>query len=199
MSYTLMDVQIYTIKQRESGVTAAMTDEQLVFMIVSFGSDKAKERLILRYYDHIYAFAYRRVGSADDAYDAAQEIFIRAMNALPTFDKHRASFKTWLYAVASNYLRDCFKRQSAEGVHAPIDEAIPSNEHFEEVVERRALAAQIMDYLEKSDYCAYQIVELKIFGDMTFEEIGAMLQLSPNTVKTRYYTAVKKCRKEFSP
>ena len=67
------------------------------------------------------------------------------------------------------------------------------------MAEARVLAAQIMDYLETSDYCAYQIVELKIFGDMTFEEIGAMLRLSPNTVKTRYYAAVKKCRKEFSP
>ena len=180
-------------------MTAAMTDEQLVFMIVSFGSDKAKERLILRYYDHIYAFAYRRVGSADDAYDAAQEIFIRAMNALASFDKRRASFKTWLYVVASNYLRDCFKRRCVEGVFSPMDGEIPSDERFEEVAESRALAAQIMEYLEKSDYCAYQIVELKIFGDMTFEEIGAMLRLSPNTVKTRYYAAVKKCRKEFSP
>ena len=175
-----------------------MTDEQLVFMIVNFGSDKAKERLILRYYDHIYAFAYRRVGNADDAYDAAQEIFIRAMNALPSFDKHRASFKTWLYAVASNYLRDYFKKRLAGVIHIPMDEEIPSDERFEEIAEERALAAQIMEYLEKSDYCAYRIVELKIFGDMTFEEIGAMLLLSPNTVKTRYYAAVKKCRKEFS-
>ena len=175
-----------------------MTDEQLVFIIVSFGSDKAKERLILRYYDHIYAFAYRRVGSADDAYDATQEIFIRAMNALPTFDKHRACFKTWLYAVASNYLRDSFRKRRTDEIYTPMDEEIPSGERFEEVVESHALAAQIMAYLEKSDYCAYQIVELKIFGDMTFEEIGVMLRLSPNTVKTRYYSAVKKCRKEFS-
>ena len=194
-----MDVRIYTIKQRESGVTAAMTDEQLVFLIVSFGSDKAKERLILRYYDHIYAFAYRRVRNADDAYDAAQEIFIKAMNALASFDKRRASFKTWLYAIASHHLRDVFKNRCAQGFSMPMDEEMPSAERFEESVETRALAAQIMDYLEKSDYCAYQIVELKIFGDMTFEEIGAMLGLSPNTVKTRYYAAVKKCRKEFSP
>ena len=180
-------------------MTAAMTDEQLVFLIVSFGSDKAKERLILRYYDQLYAFAYRRLDNANDAYDAAQEIFIRAMKALPSFDKRCASFKTWLYAVASHYLRDCFKRRCVEGIHTPMDEEIPSGERFEEAAESRALAAQIMEYLEKSDYCAYQIVELKIFGDMTFEEIGAMLRLSPNTVKTRYYAAVKKCRKEFSP
>ena len=182
-------------------MTAAMTDEQLVFIIVSFGSDTAKERLILRYYDHIYAFAYRRLDNADDAYDAAQEIFIKAMNALPSFDKRRASFKTWLYAVASNYLRDCFKcfyKRRVEGISTSVNEEIPLDERFEETVETRALAAQIMAYLEKSDYCAYQIVELKIFGDMTFEEIAAMLRLSPNTVKTRYYAAVKKCRKEFS-
>lgn len=176
-----------------------MTDEQLVFLIVNFGSDKAKERLILRYYDQLYAFAYRRVGSADDAYDAAQEIFIRAMNALPSFDKRRASFKTWLYAVASNYLRDSFRKRRAQGIFTPLIEEIPSGEHFEEAVESRALAAAIMEYLETSDYCAYRIVELKCFGDMTFEEIGTMLQLSPNTVKTRYYAALKKCRKEFSP
>lgn len=171
-----------------------MTDEQLVFVIVTLNSDAAKDKLIRRYYDHIYAFAYRKLGSVDDAYDATQEIFIKAINALPRFDKRRAAFKTWLYAIASNHLRDCHKLRH---ITEALPEELPDEACFEDIVEQRGLAAQIMRWLETTDPHAHKIVELKIFFDMTFEEIGQALDIPPNTAKTRYYAAVKKCRKEF--
>lgn len=172
-----------------------MTDEQLVFVIVNFNSDAAKDKIIRRYYDNIYAFAYRRTGSTHDAYDATQEIFIKAINALPGFDSRRAAFKTWLYAIASNHLRDClrFHRIAEE-----LPENLPDEERFEDIVELRGIARQIMSWLEINEPQAYKIVEMKIFFDMTFEEIGQALKISPNTAKTRYYSAVKNCRKEFA-
>ena len=159
-----------------------MTDEQLVFVIVNLNSDATKDKLIRRYYDSIYAFAYRRIGSAHDAYDATQEIFIKAMNALPSFDKRRASFKTWLYAIASNHLRDCLRLHKIT-VELPQD--LPGEERFEDIVELRGLARQIMLWLEANDSGAYRIVEMKIFLDMTFDQIGQTLGIPPNTVKTR--------------
>lgn len=172
----------------------AVTDEQLVFVIVNWNSDAAKDKLIRRYYDHIYAFAYRKLGSVDDACDATQDIFIKAINALPTFDNRRAAFKTWLYAIASNHLRDCHKLRH---ITEELPEELPDETRFEDIVELRGLAEQIMHWLEKTEPNAYKIVELKIFFGMTFEEIGQTLDIPPNTAKTRYYAAVKHCRKEF--
>lgn len=171
-----------------------MTDEQLVWLIVSFNSEKAKDRLVRRHYDSVYAFAYRRLGRADDAYDAAQDIFIKALRALPSFDKRRAVFKTWLYAIASNHLRDMLRSVRFTEV---LPDELPDPERFEEIAETRGAADQIMRWLERADGQAYRIVEMKIFCDMTFEEIGAALVIPANTAKTRYYAAIRKCRKEF--
>lgn len=60
-------------------------------------SRTAADELIRSYYDEIYRFVYRQVGSKDDAMDLTQSIFIAMLRALPGYREERASFRTWLY------------------------------------------------------------------------------------------------------
>ena len=65
------------------------------------GEVEAFRLLVERYQDRVYGLAYRLLGGADDALDAAQETFLRAYGALDRFDAARR-FAPWLLRIAAN-------------------------------------------------------------------------------------------------
>lgn len=92
-------------------------------------SRDAAEQLIRSYYDEIYRFVCRQTGSKEDAMDLTQSIFIAVLRALPGYRAERASFRTWLYRIATNKVIDA--RRKARPVSLPIEEMeLPAAEDF---------------------------------------------------------------------
>lgn len=107
----------------------------------------------------------------------------------------KSSFRTWIYRIASNRMTDWYR---CRHFTSELSEELPDDSSFEEVIENRAFTQKILNFIKEEDYVSYSIVELKFFSDLTFKEIGEMIELSENTVKTKYYHAIKKIRKEFA-
>ena len=74
------------------------------------GCPEAFTALFNRHYANIHAFAYRLCLCAAEAEDIAQETFIQAARSLGTF-RREASFKNWLYTIASNRARDRLRQR----------------------------------------------------------------------------------------
>src|SRR5579859_6179134 len=74
------------------------------------GDQTAFAQLMHRYNGAVYGLAYRMLGNAQDAEDAAQEIFLRAYTHLESFD-HTRRFSTWLLSIGSNYCIDRLRRR----------------------------------------------------------------------------------------
>ena len=75
------------------------------------GNRSALEELIMRHQAWIYNITLRMVGSAQDAEDVTQEILIKVITKLSTFQK-RSSFRTWLYRIVANHVMNMKKRPS---------------------------------------------------------------------------------------
>jgi RNA polymerase sigma-70 factor (ECF subfamily) len=82
------------------------------------GDRAALERLISLHKRPLFALCFRMLGNADDADDAVQETFLRALRALPAF-RADAAFRTWLYRIAVNV---CLKCRAAHAPTVPLDE-----------------------------------------------------------------------------
>lgn len=170
-------------------------DERLICKIQYFDSDAAKNKLLHKYYDEIYAYVYRHILNVEDSLDLTQEIFINILKGLSAFDRRKASFRTWIYRIASNRMTDWYR---CRHFTSELSDDLPDDSRFEEVIENKAFTQKILDFVKKYDYASYWIMELKFFSNLTFKEIGEITELSENTVKTKYYHAIKKIRKEFS-
>lgn len=72
------------------------------------GNTHAFDQLVLRYKDRIFNLCYRSLGDYQEAYDTAQEIFIKVYKNLQSF-RGEASFLTWLYTIASNTCKNRLK------------------------------------------------------------------------------------------
>lgn len=180
-------------------------DNQLIRKIKKSGDRKAADELVSRYYQEIYAFAYRQTTNMDLAMDLTQEIFIAAIKGIPSFDEKKAGFRTWLYSIASNkitdYYRSRYHRQlESEVCGEQLESLSGSYEPEEEMIQKlyeEQMIHKVMQVIVQFGDAWVRIFQMKLFLDKTFGEIATELNLSENTVKTRYYSMLKQLRRRF--
>jgi len=177
------------------------TDEQLVERALAGDSDAFGE-VVRRWERKIYALAYGITGSVEDARDAAQETFISAYRNLQGF-RGEAKVSSWLHRIAVNH---CITRKRRARVRAETgieDEVESAGERFLATNEREspALATEAKERTEAVRRAVAalppelrEVVVLKEFEDLTFQEIADALQIPLSTVKSRLYTALKQLR-----
>lgn len=162
------------------------------------GDDHAFEILYERYFEKIYAFIVRRVGAREIAEDLVSNIFLKAFASRTRF-VWRASFKSWLYQIASNTLIDHYRS------HKPIvsfDPEIHTEQSIQPSINQEIDNARLRDVLNavlsKLDSRTQTVIQLKFFGEFDHQEIANMMNLSANHVGVLLYRGLKKCHELIS-
>ncbi|MEQ8955659.1 MAG: RNA polymerase sigma factor, partial [Gammaproteobacteria bacterium] len=140
--------------------------------------------------------------NASDAMDLMQEVFLGVYRNLHRF-RGDAKFSSWLYRIAHNKAVDMNRRKKlfvspsrhGEDGDDPVM-SIPSDDDVEPDYRmgQLELNIQIQQMLAQLPHEQKLVVELKVFQSLTFEEIADMQDISVNTAKTRFYTALKKLK-----
>jgi RNA polymerase sigma-70 factor, ECF subfamily len=184
-----------------------LTDEQLVELAV--GRDpEAFGEIVRRWERKIFALCFGMLGREDDAGDAAQEAFIAAYRNLRNF-RGEARVSSWLHRIAVNQCLTIKRRQKTRAEDHIGDEDDAEARTFiaspkaspagtAEQTERMQLVRQAVTALPSD---LRQVIVMKEFEEMTFQEISDTLELPLSTVKSRLYTALKqlKMRLERTP
>jgi len=131
------------------------------------GEREAFDRLVEKYQRDVYRLCYRYVNNHQDANDMAQEVFLKAYRALDRF-RGDSSFSTWLYRIAVN---TCLNFRAS----------------------RKPEAAELPEALADKKQRATLI--LKIYHDLTHEEVSAILGSTVGTVKANLFHALGNLRK----
>ena len=169
-------------------------DEREIIERVKQGDNEAFGILVERYQTKVYNLALRMCGNEDDAFDLAQDAFVRAWKGLSGF-QFESAFSTWLFRLTSNLCLDYLrakKRRAAvsltmsgeEDEQAQLDVPDPAMTPEEAVLaaEDRTLLAQAINSLS-ADY--RQIITLRAINDLSYAEIAKILQIQEGTVKSR--------------
>jgi RNA polymerase sigma-70 factor (ECF subfamily) len=163
------------------------------------GDAAAWQEIVQQYHRRIYNICYRFSGSADDASDLAQEVFIKMYRTLSTFDTTRASFMTWVTTVTRNLLVDHFRKGKYDRVTDSLD-AIPGSQD-----EGLTLAEQLQDQkpdpetrvrsqetqklvheaLRRLSPELREAVILRDLQDLDYKDIAKVLNVPEGTVKSR--------------
>jgi RNA polymerase sigma-70 factor (ECF subfamily) len=177
------------------------TDEQLVERALA-GDGDAFGEVVRRWERKIYALSYGITGSVEEARDAAQETFIAAYRNLQGF-RGEAKVSSWLHRIAIN---QCITRQRRARVRAETgiedEEKLPalrlvSNDtggspaHGAESKQRAEAVRRAVASLPRE---LREVVLLKEFEELTFQEIADALGIPLSTVKGRLYTALRQLR-----
>ena len=186
-------------------------DVALVRQFRATGDPRVFETLFRRYQTPVFSLVSRMTGG-EDAYDLTQDVFLRALKALPTF-KGDSKFRTWLYTIARhtclNHLRD--KRMHAGTESYSLDADTEAGEpgsgpevpdpaaNVERQVEGRELQAAVEQTLLLLSPEQRLLITLRDLEGLAYEEIAQITDLSLVNVKSKLHRARLAFKQKFAP
>ncbi len=148
------------------------------------GDVNAFEDIVKRYQRGLFNVAYRMLGNYEDARDATQNAFVKAYQHLDTFDPGQRFF-SWVYRILRN---ECLNVLRARHPSEPVSPGVAAAETSDPVeIRERRQAVQAALLRLSSEY--REVVVLRHFTDLSYDEIGSALGIPAKTVKSRLYTA----------
>jgi len=174
-------------------------DDIVLIQSVLGGNTKDFELIWNRYHKLIYAHVLKLVRNIDDADDIVQDTFIKAFNALHTYNQSYP-FTAWLYKISSNTCIDYFRRKrirpvSIESIQKTTtsiydiipDQSIGIDFTLINVETKDALHKAIEKLPDRYREC----IEMRHFQELSYEEIAQNLNLPLGTIKITLFRARK--------
>lgn len=185
------------------------TEQKLIKRIKKKQDKEAANTLISYYYKEIYAYVYRQTGNEELAKDLTQDIFIQILQKIAMFDHKKASFRTWMYRIASNKICDHY-RSKVHRLSFKQEQIDMTDENLElhssnlgtairdlsELIIHKELIEDIMEIVSLYKQEWQEIFYMKCFEERTFQDISQTLNISENTVKSRFYKMIRQIKSE---
>ncbi len=156
------------------------------------GDKAAYGQLVERYRRLVISVAYRQGLDVVEAEDVAQETFVRAWLALPRYRKEAGSWRAWLCRIAVNLAIDSYRR---ERPRLDLDEQLPdSGGGPAEQAEASATARRVRRALAQLPPASRSALIVSDYGDLSYAEIAAALDIPLGTVMSRLNYARRRLR-----
>ena len=174
-----------TNAEREAATATALV------AAAKMGDQRAFEALVKRYRKRIYALALHMTRSASEADDIAQEVFLKAFRALPTF-RGGADPGTWLYRIVYNTCLDAIRsdrRHAAERFtddEADRGSTSASEQGAEEQLTDRSMLASAFDNLAEDHKTVVWLIDVEGFD---YNAAAEVFGIAPGTVGSRLFRA----------
>lgn len=175
-----------------------LDDRSLVERILGGDRDRFSE-LVSRYEKRVINYVYRIIHRYEDAHDLTQDIFVKVYLALDRYDP-KYQFSTWLFRIAQNSAIDALRKKTISEVpltrQSSEDDSGTKEREFADdgispyrALKNKQLSAAIDVAVGKlpSDY--RELIQLRHFAELSYEEIASMKKLPLGTVKNKLFRA----------
>lgn len=158
------------------------------------GNQASFQLLVERYQGRMFALARHYTKSPVEIEDLVQEAFLKAFTRLDGF-QHQSSFYTWLYRIATNTILDWMKRRGRSPVTSVEDPELvvePSKVKIaapDAAMERTEIARITHEVLEEMPLIFRQVLVMREFDEMAYQDIADVLGISIGTVESRLFRA----------
>ena len=164
------------------------------------GERRAFDQIVRRHERGVWRLVRRYVREAD-AFDVAQQTFVRAYKAIASF-RGAASVRSWLYRIAINcalsWVRD-HRREEPHDISTMTSDALVGDDGTHATLEGEARRTLLRSAIAQLPPKQRMVVELRVFDDLAFKEVAELAECSENTAKVNFHHAVKRLRELLVP
>lgn len=176
-----------------------ITKEEILHQIqrAKKGKQSAFSFLLHHYWNEVYGFQLKRVKDEYEAEDITIEAFSKAFDKIDTFDENY-TFGTWLVTISKNIQIDKSRKKNAS-IYVHTTDA--SEEHIKKIADRDPTPedkliteqnlAELLRYIKELKPHYQDVINLRYFQEMSYNEISEALQEPLNNVKVRLLRARK--------
>ncbi len=182
------------------------SDEVLVGRLAA-GDSGAFDEIFERYHQQIYNFVKKQVADAESVEDLVQEVFLRVYKSSKNFDVEK-KFSSWIYKIALNEVKRFWKRSASRqtfSLNTPLGDEGGDTERADLLEDQRVtpdvmtetelFSKNLRHLIDRLPEKQRMVVMLKVYQDLTFEEIAEICECPLSTVLSRMRYAVNKLRR----
>lgn len=170
---------------------ASLSDAEMVAKAAA-GDGIAFRRLVVKYQGFAYALSFKLTGNAAEAEDIVQETFVRVWKNLQKYRKE-VKLRTWLYTITTNLCLDYLKssRGREYKLHVSMRDSLPlaARETPETMMLNRELGEVVAKMADRLTPKQRAVFVLRDLEELSIEEIGEVLSMRANNVKSNLYYA----------
>ena len=157
-------------------------------------NNEACEKLYEAYYMRVFSYAMTVTGDRHLAEEITQETFFRAFTKLNSF-RGESDEVTWLCVIARNLFNDEMRRQRKAGT---MPESVASREKpVEQTAVDRDDSFRVHMALHALEEPYREIFELRIFGELSFQQIGRIFNKTENWARVTFHRARAKLKERM--
>ncbi|SHJ31341.1 RNA polymerase, sigma-24 subunit, RpoE [Rubritalea squalenifaciens DSM 18772] len=187
-----------------AGGGASQLDDRILVSRAQSGDYSAFDELVTRHRGKVYAMIVNMVKNDADAWDLAQDSFIKAWNALPKFE-NRSRFSTWMFRISHNVVYDWMRKRKIQA-DGELDDQLLSRDQIDtnastapravarpdQALENQELQGEIEAALAQLSDEHREAILLREVQGMEYKEIADIQGCSLGTVMSRLFYARKK-------
>lgn len=152
-----------------------------------------------RYFDSVFRFVTYRTGNREVAKDLTADIFFKIYKKFSAYDSKKGSFEVWLYTIASNQVKDYYRRKS-RFQWLPITAAkdvVEDDPGAEELMENKEEIAYLRRTVKKLKPRDQLLVSYKFGAELSNQTIAELMDTNPNHVGVMIHRLLNQLRKEM--
>jgi RNA polymerase sigma-70 factor (ECF subfamily) len=169
-------------------------DLDTAHLVVRFqaGDQDAFTDLYMRYFDRAYAYLRIALKDPHEAEDATQQVFMKVLEALPSYERRSQPFRAWLFTVIRNYSLDTIKRLRRMEAHDPFElgRQIADDADAETPVLQWITDRELVMFVERLPAAQREVLVLRYMFDLSTREIAELLGRKPDDIRVLHSRAV---------
>ncbi len=164
------------------------------------GNRKAAEELYDDLSRKAFGFFYTRTGSREVAEDLSQDIFVRLVKRIESFDEEKGRFEVWFWRIARNMLVDHYRLKKATPFSAFPDQTLEAiSVTHEPDIDDRLQYQKVQEYVKKMGEKEYKLFELRYVAQMAYRDMSKLLGRSEGSLRIALMRIREKIRDELTP
>jgi len=170
----------------------SLTDNAIMLKVKSGDLDKMA-LLFQRYHRPLYGFLYHMTGQREVSEDMVQNIFYRMLRSRHTFTGN-GEFKTWMYHLARNVIKDHWKKGGASRPITEWEDRIADGALVDEQLEKKLELEILQNRIAGLSPESREVLILSRYQDLKYAEIAEVLDISVGAVKVRIHRAINQLK-----
>lgn len=177
----------------------------IISTLISFSSTPGKAQIIPSFesfykenYSKVLFYLVKKMPNKDDAEDLAGEVFLYCYSHYGNFDPSKSSITTWLFLVVNSRLKNYYRDKKEHMDIGVVENYLyDESDDMERAVYLEQLRNRISACLEKLPERQREVVVLRYFKEMEYEDIAARLGVTPGNIRVILSRALDKMEKDF--
>ncbi len=172
-----------------------MQDEENLVRQAKRGDKEAFARLYEEHFDKIYRYSVLRIGDRTEAEDVTQQVFLKALQSISSFNWKGTPFAAWLYRIAHNQVVDYLRKKAKQQVTDFDESRTSSVDNPQKMAEHSADVEQLFIATRQLTKAQREVISLRFAGGLSVAEVAKIMGKSQGAIKALQHSGILALRR----